>query len=175
MINLCIIRHAHALPLSSLEIKADEDRPLSDQGRGQVAALGFTLHRLGISFDRIVTSPLVRAVQTAEGLQRLLVGGAANLETSAHLSPGGSPKKLAKLLRRISGDQVAQVALVGHEPDLSSFLAWLIGGKRARIELAKAGMAWVVCDSPPRKGAGRLEWLVTPAWCGQEVPTHTSP
>jgi phosphohistidine phosphatase len=158
--NLYIIRHAHALPINPPEIEADEDRPLSDQGQEQVAAQAAALHRLGIKFERILTSPLARALQTAERLNNLGLS-LNNVETTDHLAPSLRPKKLAKLLRKAAADSIA---IVGHEPDLSGFLAWLIGSRRARIDLAKAGIACVTCDEPPHKGAGRLEWVVTPMW-----------
>jgi phosphohistidine phosphatase len=169
--HVYIVRHAHALALNPPEIEADEDRPLSDQGREQVAGQAATIRRLGVRFDRILTSPYLRAFQTAEGLQRQLGLPLEVVETTDHLAPGGRLKKLAKVLRRLAGDHIA---LVGHEPDLSFLLAWLIGGKRAQVDLAKAGIACIACDEPPGKGAGRLEWLVTPAWFAKEERTHDS-
>jgi phosphohistidine phosphatase SixA len=104
---------------------------------------------------------LLRARQTAEELLRSLQEPGAELLTCDALEPGGSPKKLAKFLRQLDDEHVA---LVGHEPDLGRYTAWLIGSKRARIEFAKAGIACVACDEPPRRGRGVLLWLLTPAW-----------
>jgi phosphohistidine phosphatase len=160
-VNLYVIRHAHALPVHPPEIATDEDRPLSETGRAQVAALAAALRCAGVSIELLLSSPWKRALETAEDLGRHLGIAPAHLETTVHLQGGGSPKKLAKALRGIAADSVA---IVGHEPDLGQFLAWLVGSKRAQIELAKASVAHVICDEPPRKGAGRLQWLVTPAW-----------
>ncbi len=159
--NLYIVRHAHAVTLQPPELEADEDRPLSEQGREQVQALAAAIRHAGIRFNRMVASPLLRARQTAEDLQRALLLPPETVEISETLAPGASRKQLAKHLRRLAADSVA---VIGHEPDLSRFLSWLIGSKRAQIELAKGGMASVICEEPPRKKAGRLEWLLTPAW-----------
>src|SRR5262249_682483 len=72
-----------------------------------------------------------------------------------------SSKKLAKCLLKLEADNLL---LVGHEPDLGQHTAWLIGSKKVRVDFAKAGIAWVECDSAPQKGAGALRWLVTPKW-----------
>ena len=57
------------------------------------------------------------------------------------------------------------VTLVGHNPDISLLAAWLIGSKKAQIELAKAGAAFIRSETGPSKGAGELLWMVTSAWC----------
>jgi phosphohistidine phosphatase SixA len=64
--------------------------------------------------------------------------------------------------------QAETLAVVGHNPDLSVFLAWLIGAKKsAKLDLAKAGAALVEFEGPVDKGLGVLHWMVTPAWyCG---------
>jgi phosphohistidine phosphatase len=159
--NLYIVRHAHALPVGDPGIESDPDRPLSKQGHEQVVALVAALQRAGIRFDKLLTSPLARARRTAEGIGPPLGVPQDQIVLTEILEPGASGKKLGKLLRRLEGEHVA---LVGHEPDLSRLTAWLIGSKRARIDLAKAGVACVACDGPPCKGAGTLSWLITPTW-----------
>jgi phosphohistidine phosphatase len=159
--NLYLVRHAHALPLEAPGIETDGDRPLSDEGKEQIVALAQALLRTSVRFDRVLSSPLARARQTAEGLAQRMGVSADSIEAVQPLEPGGSAKKIARLLRKM---KAAHIALVGHEPDLSSLTSWLIGSKRAQLDLAKAGVACVVCDGPPRKGAGTLAWLVTPSW-----------
>ena len=60
------------------------------------------------------------------------------------------------------------MGLVGHVPDLAAHVAWLIGGKKAQVDLAKAAVAQVVCSEPPDKGGGVLVWLVPPEWFMEE-------
>ena len=56
------------------------------------------------------------------------------------------------------------MALIGHQPDLGELIGWLIGGKKASIGLAKAGVARIECPEGPGKGAGVLTRVVSPAW-----------
>lgn len=159
--NIYFIRHADALPINMHDIASDEERPLSDEGKAQVAALAGAIKRLDAPIDAILTSPLKRGQQAAVGLAEHL--GLKHLEVRecGALAPGGSSKKVAKLLRKTDAQHVL---VVGHEPDLGRHTAFLIGGKRARIEFAKGGMALILSDDPVRRGTGTLVWMLTPAW-----------
>jgi len=161
-VNIFLIRHADALALGERGITQDADRLLSEEGEAQARALGAGLQRKGIQLAKIVTSPFRRAHQTAEGILRVWETPPPEVHVCAHLTPDGRPKKLAKFLRGLGSDNIA---LVGHQPHLGYCTAWLIGGKKAQIEIAKAGVACVACDEP-RKGAGLLRWLVPPEWLG---------
>ena len=158
--DIYLIRHAEALALGEGGITADEARPLSERGEAQARAVGAVLQRHGIKLDKVITSPLVRARQTAEQMMRSWPAPVPEIHVCADLAPGGKPKKLARFLRGLG---VASVALVGHQPDLGVWTAWIIGGKKANIELAKAGIAHVTCNKP-KKGLGILYWLVNPDW-----------
>jgi phosphohistidine phosphatase len=78
-------------------------------------------------------------------------------------TPDGKPKKAAAFLSELGGERVA---VVGHMPQLGEFTAWLIGSKKAQVNLDKAGVALVQCGDEIDKGAGTLIWLVTPEWVG---------
>jgi phosphohistidine phosphatase len=158
--DLYLIRHADALALGERGNTQDSERPLSDKGYGQSKQVGAWFQRKGIALDQIFTSPLVRAHQTAEGIAGA-VSPAPPLQLCPELAPGERPKKLAKALKRWGGERAA---LVGHLPDLPAFAAWLIGGKRAQIDLAKAGIAYISVADEPGKGGGSLVWLVSPEW-----------
>jgi phosphohistidine phosphatase len=159
--DLYVIRHAHALSLGERGITEDEERPLSEQGEQQAVQLAAGLQRRGVKIDVLLTSPLLRARQTAEALVRLGPPLVGEMQTCDELAPGGKRKRLARTLLGL--DRPA-VGLVGHQPDLGEFTAWLIGDRDARLELAKAGVAYVRCDGAPTKGGGALVWLVTPEW-----------
>ena len=79
------------------------------------------------------------------------------------LAPGGKRRRLARFINELGADQAA---LIGHQPDLGEFAAWLIGSKKAQIDLAKAGVACIHCEQRLDKGEGTLGWLVTPDWYG---------
>jgi len=159
--ELYLIRHADAAPLGEGGITADEDRPLTDKGREQLKALASGLKRFGVILDTIMTSPLVRAKQTAEGVLENWGSPAPSLHMVDELAPQGNRRKLAKELRR-HGE--GSIALVGHEPDLSQFAGWLIGSRKSRLELAKGGVAHVHFDNGVGKAEGVLKWLALPEW-----------
>jgi phosphohistidine phosphatase len=77
------------------------------------------------------------------------------------LTPNARPKKLARYLLKTGGDKVA---VVGHMPHLGDFTAWIIGGKKAQIEVPKAGVVLVTMGEAPVKGCGALRWISTPEW-----------
>ena len=157
--NVYLLRHAHALDVGESGVQSDEDRPLSDQGRQQAALVADAARRLGLKFDQVLTSPLRRATETAHELCRHLEIPETALMTLDQLAPGVSSKKLMKRLRTLEANEVV---LVGHAPDLCEHAALLIGSKQSEVEIAKAGLAYVRCDAPPRKGVGALVWLLTP-------------
>jgi phosphohistidine phosphatase len=159
--NLYLVRHADALPVGEQGVTADADRPLSERGRQQAHLLAQGLKRLGVAVDQVLTSPLRRAVETAEELARTLQSSRLGVVNCEALGPGTSPKKLAKHLLKVEGENIM---LVGHEPGLSRCTAWLIGDKDARLEFSKGGAACVLCDVLPQKKAGTLQWLFTSKW-----------
>src|SRR5579883_817378 len=125
--DLYLIRHADALPLGVQGFTEDGARPLSDEGRAQAKALGEALSAKGIRLDKIATSPLVRARQTADGLLAAWSGSTPELVVCEELVPGSKRRKLARFLRQLGGNAVA---VVGHQPDLGRFAGWLIGSKK---------------------------------------------
>lgn len=159
--DLYIIRHSEALPVGANGIECDEDRPLSESGCKESKRVGLALKNRGISLDLIVTSPLVRAAQTAANLRNAFHLSEEQVETRDELAPGGRPKKLARYLNGLS---VSNVALVGHQPDLGMYAGWLIGEKDIALQFAKTGVAMVRLEGSAGKGTGVLMWLVTPEW-----------
>lgn len=162
--NLYLIRHADAAPLGQGGIQDDAQRPLTDQGHVQCKVLARGLQEQGVHLDNLLTSPLLRARQTADGMLQHWVTAKPDLRVCDELAPGAKRRKLARLLADSVTDSLG---LVGHEPDLSRFAAWLMGDRKVGIDLAKAGVAFLRCESKPGKGAASLVWLVTPDWLGK--------
>jgi phosphohistidine phosphatase len=160
-VELYLIRHADALPLGEQGVTDDAERPLSTKGAKQAAEVAAGLQRRGVKLDLLLTSPLVRARQTAEALTRQGAPLVTELQTCEELAPGTKRKKLARALLATAKDVVG---LVGHQPDLGEFAGWLLGDSKAQVEFAKAGVAYIRCKEMPRKGGGALLWLVTPEW-----------
>ena len=131
--------------------KPDDERPLTDFGKKEVRQVGKFLNRLKAKPDLIVTSPLPRALQTAEA-------AAEQLETKLcqdeALEPGFGIGELSAVLKRYPSKVLM---LVGHEPDFSSVISALTGGF---IKMSKAGVALI--DVDPETEKGRLLWLFPP-------------
>lgn len=159
--KIYFLRHADALPENGDTIPCDEERPLSEEGRKQVEQLGAACKRLELTFDLVLTSPLKRCRDTAEGLLQCQGRAAAEANDLDFLAPGGSTKKLMKYLRTL---EIENILLVGHNPDLEEHIAYLIGDKEAQLKMVKGALACVNCEASPRKAEGELEFLVPPVW-----------
>src|SRR5262249_22387905 len=151
-----LIRHAEAAPLGENGIENDEQRPLTDTGRAQCGPVASALRRMGVRISSLLTSPLVRARETAEGLCASWGDDSPSIVECKSLSPGGKRRKIVDQVRDQHADTIG---LVGHNPDLSELAGWLIGDKNAGIDLEKAGLACVEFDGPPGKGKGTLRWM----------------
>src|SRR5260370_30484027 len=161
--ELYLIRHAEAQPLSSGDLRDDADRPLTEAGQWQAQALAAALQKHGVHLDQMVSSPLLRARQTAERLMENWKTPLPELLLCDALAPdNGKMRKVNKFLLKQTANSVA---LVGHMPALGEYAAWLLGSKKVEIAIAKAGVARIDCEGVPDKGAGILTWLVTPEWC----------
>jgi phosphohistidine phosphatase len=130
--------------------KSDDERPLTPDGREQVAAVAKLLARLEIA-PSIFTSPLPRASQTAEIAGKYL---RQKVQVDSLLRPGFDAGKLRKLLKDFSGNSLM---IVGHEPDFTRTIFQLTGGE---TKLPKAGVALIELDTTSMKG--ELRWLVPP-------------
>jgi len=147
----------------------DAQRSLTPEGRERTMAQLQRLKELELNCDLVLSSPLVRARQTAE--LAVAAGLAPELELAAALAPLADP--LALLERRLGPVSPRpawrRLALVGHEPDLSTLAALLIGVPMAlapeALQLKKAGVALLHCPATPNGGllgAARLELLLPP-------------
>jgi phosphohistidine phosphatase len=134
----------------------DALRPLTKKGENSLAAIADTLFELGLGIDLILTSPYVRAYQTAmivaKRLQKMDV-----LVQDNRLAPGFGLTELTETLKDYKDAKA--ILLVGHEPDFSETVSVLIGG--GRLVFKKAGLARVDLSSqtPPK---GELIWLLPP-------------
>lgn len=135
----------------------DSKRPLTSRGMSRVRKEARGLSRLGVSFDVVLTSPLVRARQTAEIIVAA-VEPRPHLVNAESLAPGATFQALVTDIEKQG--KKTRVALVGHEPGMGELAARLIGARRA-IELKKGSVARIDLESIAA-GAGTLRWLIPP-------------
>jgi phosphohistidine phosphatase len=143
---ILLIRHAHAVDGNEARVD-DDERWLTSKGREVARRMGDALRRRGLELDEVWTSPLVRAVQTAE-----LVAAAAHytgkVAVLAALAPGGRVRAVAEVLEARPG----VVAVVGHESDISTLAAYLCGQpafpafKKGQVVVIEGGRAMLSLD-----------------------------
>jgi phosphohistidine phosphatase len=137
----------------------DEARKLTRAGKGEAKAAGLALKAIGVKLDRILTSPLVRSVETAELVAA--VQGKVKIEKVGFLGPPGDLRALRRRLVELQRDKVDYVALVGHTPIMEGFLGHiLIGRADVGISLPKAGAACLELGENWPRGEVELRWLL---------------
>jgi len=157
--NLFIIRHAWAGKHGDPAFPDDSLRPLTDEGRRRFARMVEALVPRGLTPQLIVTSPMLRCVQTAEILAEAL-GEKTKVVPRKELLPGGDPKHLlAWTAEHASG--LEQIAWVGHAPDVGYLVAASIGLENGWLDLKKGAIAATGFPESPEFGRGELQWLVT--------------
>jgi len=136
----------------------DTMRPLTDEGISSLRRSARSLARLGVTFDVVLTSPLVRARQTAEVVAAAF-DPRPTVATAESLAPGGGYQAMLDDLAKHS--RRSRIALVGHEPGIGQ-LAARLAGVRQPIEFKKGAVARIDVDVLPPDGPGSLRWFVTP-------------
>ena len=160
MQEIFILRHAHAEDLSETQSKVDFDRKLTPEGIEKAKKLSEFFNTLEVKLDIVLSSPYLRAKETAAHfIGSLEDGNKPEIKLVDFLSSGVSVNEIAKgLLPYFSMDKIA---LVGHAPDLELFLGKLIGAGMAKIKLKKGSIAKVILSNSLEL-SGELEWLITP-------------
>jgi len=155
-----IMRHGIAVTRGSAGFSDDAKRPLTPEGKKKMQEIARGLSKLGFDVDWIVSSPLLRAAETAEILAASL-GLKVPVDFCDALGPGGSPEALITFLAKHPHRK--RVLVVGHEPDLSLMGARLIGaGRHANLTFKKGGCCLITFDEFPPKSPGQLVWWLTP-------------
>ena len=158
--ELLVIRHAIAEDRDEFAKSGrdDSERPLTSEGVRKMRRGARGLRQLVPRMDALVASPLLRASETAEIVRKEydidVVGTVPALEPAAPLG------RVVAALARLDGDVVA---IVGHEPQLSRLVTYLLGGvDRSGVELRKGGACLLECERGVRRSGGTLRWLATP-------------
>jgi len=160
--NLLVVRHAIAEDAAEWARGGGDEttRPLTSEGKKKMKKHAAALRRLVPDLDLLATSPFTRAAETAQILSA--VYDKKRPVVVPVLAPGhGSAAVTAWLQTQSAHDTVA---LVGHEPGLSSCVSWLIAGlERSALELKKGGACFLSLPEKIEKGGGILTWLLTPS------------
>lgn len=155
--NLYLIRHA----IAEEESPSGEDsqRELTDKGAKKMRLIAKGLRTLGVEFDLILSSPYTRAVQTSEILSEVFKK--KKFVLSDHLMPAGDMDLLiAEINEKYT---VNSLAIVGHEPYLSSLVSLLTaGGAPVEMTFKKGGVCHLSTDDLHHTHKATLEWLLTP-------------
>lgn len=150
-----------ATPRGTPGFARDADRPLTEEGRVQARDVAKGLKRLNVSPDAILSSPYLRAAQTAEEVVRILKSGTP-VKTLEELRAEAPPSETSKALADFAACE--QILCVGHEPHVSAWLAHLVAGpQRMQCVFKKAGVACVEVERMPLSaGRATLRWLMAP-------------
>jgi phosphohistidine phosphatase len=151
---LHLLRHAHAGDPEGWQ-GPDAARPLSDKGRAQTERLGTFLADIAFRTDAVITSPKLRAAQTAE----IVAGHLGVAVTEDERLAGALDLERIEAVLADARDPERPV-LVGHDPDFSELLALLCDA--ANAPMRKGAFARIEVDRPLRPGGGTLRWLIPP-------------
>ena len=155
--EIYILRHGIAVDRGTPGYKKDGDRPLTEDGIEKIRQVAEAMLAMELKFDLILSSPYVRAAETAK-----IVAGELDEEVTFtnFLLPEGNP---LELIREINDNKPQSVLLVGHEPDLSRLMSLLISGEsEAAIELKKGGLSKLTAEKLMFGQCATLHWLLTP-------------
>jgi len=158
--EIILIRHAKAEARDPNSWPDDDQRPLTAEGRAEQRAASRAMKKMGVKFDFLLTSPLVRARETAD----LVAKGYRWTEAPQvveELGHGYAVGAIIKLLAKFP--PAAAVAMVGHEPDLSD-LAGALTTRDGRLSIAvkKSGVVGIEFDGPAEAGKGTLLYHLKP-------------
>lgn len=162
--ELYLIRHGIAGDRADYRAN-DNIRPLTDEGRQKTQKVAKRLYKIGLRFSLILTSPLVRAQQTAEIFQK--VGLTDQLQEFTPLAPEGDIQAWVKWWLEYSDNrQDPAIALVGHQPNLGNWAEMLVwGSPTGQLVVKKAGVIGVnLPETGTPLGRSKLFLLVSPKW-----------
>ena len=159
--RLYIIRHAIAVEAEKAE--ADNQRPLSGKGRKKMAKIARGLRQLEEHLDLILTSPYLRAAQTAEILRKTYKLDLAQLAETEHLAPMDFADQLIEEIRD-NYSEAERIALIGHEPYLSQMISVLTSGDAGMtVNFKKGGVCRLSVAALQYGKCATLDWILFPS------------
>lgn len=149
MLTLLLVRHGDAEP--QIDGKNDRDRKLIKKGIKQMRRIANFIDEMGYTIDRILSSPYLRAYQSAEVILDELGIDDKKVETFDELSPDSDPSTFLQRIKEFNDNST--IMIVGHEPFLSKFINLISGGQ---VEIKKGGLAVLEYDMSQSKGELKL-------------------
>jgi phosphohistidine phosphatase len=137
----------------------DADRRLTEEGRAKLRRVLERAHAAGVSPSLILSSPLRRAIETAEIAAREL-GYQGKIVRAAALEPDSSPNQIWDEIRKHSGETA--ILITGHEPLFSATVAWMLGSTRAMVHFRKGALVRLDVEGLGAAPAAVLEWMIIP-------------
>jgi len=157
--RLYIVRHGEAEKIGDA-VTRDADRQLTARGEETVGIMGRALARIDRGIGTIITSPLARAIKTGALLKHELADKPL-LRSSDNLSPGFRGKALLQEVLSLSPAE--GIVVVGHEPDLSRFVAYLVADTASvNINMSTVSIAAIELSGTSSDYEARLAWFLTP-------------
>ena len=154
---LYLVRHGIAVDPNDPKSPPEPERPLTAKGVQKTRGAALGLKALKVKPDVLITSPYVRAAQTAEIFAETLGFPPQKIRAHEALKPAGNPADIIKEVIRL---RAKEVMCFGHAPQLDLTISHLLGARGAVTELKKAGVASF--DHTATHGKWTLRWILTP-------------
>ncbi|HEV3218549.1 MAG TPA: histidine phosphatase family protein [Candidatus Acidoferrales bacterium] len=154
---LCLMRHGIAIDREDPACPPEPERHLTEKGMDRTRAAARGLRTLGIQPGLVLSSPYLRAIQTAEIVCVLMEIPVNSIRQTEALLPGASPRML---FDELSKSKAEEAICIGHAPNLDDVIAAAVHAAKACTQLKKAGAAYLEMDSF-QPVDGRLIWLMT--------------
>jgi phosphohistidine phosphatase len=159
--DIYILRHAIAVEPGTEGCKNDFDRPLTPEGEQKLRRIARAMRNMALSFDTVLSSPYVRARETAE-IVKAALAPKMKIGLRDSLGVDGQPRELIMELKNLD-PAPASLLLVGHEPYLSTLVGLLVSGStRSFVRIKKAGLCKLTVGTVKVGRSAQLEWLLTP-------------
>ena len=153
-----LVRHGIAIDREDPNSPPEVERYITREGIKKTRDVAKSVHLLGIKPGSFISSPYVRAMQTAEIFADVFGFEPSKIRQSVHLKPGANPTEFTK---EIAGLKAREIICFGHAPHMDQLISHMVGARSLITALKKAGVACVEMGSVSG-GKGNLQWLVSP-------------
>lgn len=159
--EIYLLRHGLAIERGTLGFENDSARPLTTKGINQLKKVSMAMEKMDLGFDLILSSPFLRAKETAEIVAKKLKQK-KTLKFSDALTPDKDVKFLIPQLQKLKPSP-KRILLVGHEPFLSELVSLLVtGGMQLQMDFKKGGLCKLEAEKLSAGKCASLIWLLTP-------------